>query len=106
MQLLGALLERAERLLKAIARGLKFQLPQLLLDRGLALAILFLGHPLLAETLLFRPELLLDQVILGCPTPLFSASEPIYRAAISTGYAEQDTGAVCAVLEAMAGIKR
>jgi 3-hydroxyisobutyrate dehydrogenase-like beta-hydroxyacid dehydrogenase len=42
----------------------------------------------------------------GCPTPLFSASEPIYRAAISTGYAEQDTGAVCAVLEAMAGIKR
>jgi putative dehydrogenase len=42
----------------------------------------------------------------GCPTPLFSATEPIYRAALSTGYADQDTGAVCAVLEAMAGIKR
>jgi len=42
----------------------------------------------------------------GCPTPLFSASEPIYRAALSTGYADQDTGSVCAVLEAMAGIKR
>ena len=28
----------------------------------------------------------------GCPTPLFSASEPIYRAALSTGYADQDTG--------------
>jgi len=42
----------------------------------------------------------------GCPTPLFSASEPIYRAAISTGHADEDTGAVCAVLEAMAGIKR
>jgi 3-hydroxyisobutyrate dehydrogenase-like beta-hydroxyacid dehydrogenase len=42
----------------------------------------------------------------GCPTPLFSASEPIYRAALSTGFADQDTGAVCAVLEAMAGIKR
>jgi len=42
----------------------------------------------------------------GCPTPLFCATEPIYRAAVSTGYAEQDTGAVCAVLEAMAGIKR
>ena len=42
----------------------------------------------------------------GCPTPLFSASEPIYRAAMSTGYADQDTGAVCAVLEAMAGVKR
>ena len=39
----------------------------------------------------------------GCPTPLFSASEPIYRAALSTGYADQDTGSVCAVLEAMAG---
>ena len=42
----------------------------------------------------------------GCPTPLFSASEPIYRAAMSTGYADQDTGSVCAVLEAMAGMKR
>jgi 3-hydroxyisobutyrate dehydrogenase-like beta-hydroxyacid dehydrogenase len=42
----------------------------------------------------------------GCPTPLFSASEPIYRAALSTGYADQDTGAVCAVLEKMAGVKR
>ena len=42
----------------------------------------------------------------GCPTPLFSASEPIYRAALSTGYADEDTGSVCAVLEAMAGVKR
>jgi 3-hydroxyisobutyrate dehydrogenase-like beta-hydroxyacid dehydrogenase len=42
----------------------------------------------------------------GCPTPLFSASEPIYRAALSTGYADQDTAAVCAVLEHMAGVKR
>jgi 3-hydroxyisobutyrate dehydrogenase-like beta-hydroxyacid dehydrogenase len=42
----------------------------------------------------------------GCPTPLFSATEPIYRAALSTGHADEDTGAVCAVLEAMAGIKR
>lgn len=43
---------------------------------------------------------------LGCPTPLFSATEPIYLSALSTGYADQDTGAVCAVLEAMAGVKR
>ena len=42
----------------------------------------------------------------GCPTPLFSATEPIYRAAMSTGHADEDTGAVCAVLEAMAGVKR
>jgi 3-hydroxyisobutyrate dehydrogenase-like beta-hydroxyacid dehydrogenase len=43
---------------------------------------------------------------LNCPTPLFSATGPIYAAAMSTGYAMQDTGAVCAVLEAMAGVKR
>ncbi len=42
----------------------------------------------------------------GCPTPLFSATEPIYRAALSTGHADEDTGSVCAVLEAMAGIRR
>jgi 3-hydroxyisobutyrate dehydrogenase-like beta-hydroxyacid dehydrogenase len=43
---------------------------------------------------------------LGAPTPLFSATLPIYAAAMATGYAEQDTAATCAVLEAMAGIKR
>jgi 3-hydroxyisobutyrate dehydrogenase-like beta-hydroxyacid dehydrogenase len=42
----------------------------------------------------------------GCPTPLFSASEPIYRAALSTGHGDEDTAAVCAVLEQMAGVKR
>jgi L-threonate 2-dehydrogenase len=43
---------------------------------------------------------------LGAPTPLFSATLPIYQAAMATGHAAQDTAAVCAVLEAMAGIKR
>jgi 3-hydroxyisobutyrate dehydrogenase-like beta-hydroxyacid dehydrogenase len=43
---------------------------------------------------------------IGCPTPLFSATEPIYRAALSTGHGDHDTGSVCAVLEAMAGVKR
>jgi L-threonate 2-dehydrogenase len=43
---------------------------------------------------------------LGAPTPLFSATLPIYAAAMATGYAEQDTAATCAVLEALAGIKR
>ncbi len=43
---------------------------------------------------------------LGAPTPLFSATLPIYAAAFSTGYAEQDTASTCAVLEAMAGVKR
>jgi 3-hydroxyisobutyrate dehydrogenase-like beta-hydroxyacid dehydrogenase len=43
---------------------------------------------------------------LGVPTPLFSATLPIYAAAMATGYGEQDTAAACAVLEAMAGVKR
>lgn len=43
---------------------------------------------------------------LGCPTPLFTATEPIYAAAMATGHAAHDTAAVCAVLETMAGIKR
>jgi len=42
----------------------------------------------------------------GVPTPLFSATEPIYAAAMSTGHAGDDTASVCAVLEAMAGVKR
>jgi putative dehydrogenase len=43
---------------------------------------------------------------LGVPTPLFSATIPIYASAMSMGHAMQDTAAVCAVLEAMAGVKR
>ena len=43
---------------------------------------------------------------LGVPTPMFSATLPVYASAMSTGYAEQDTGAVCGVLEKMAGVKR
>jgi putative dehydrogenase len=43
---------------------------------------------------------------LGVPTPLFSASIPVYAAALSLGYGQQDTASVCAVLQSMAGIKR
>lgn len=43
---------------------------------------------------------------IGVPTPLFNATEPIYRAAIKGGHADHDTAAVCAVLEAKAGVKR
>ena len=44
--------------------------------------------------------------MLGCPTPLFSATLPIYAAAMSNGHGADDTAAVCAVLEAMAGVTR
>jgi len=43
---------------------------------------------------------------LGCPTPLFSAAQPIYAAAMAQGHALEDTAAVCAVLEEMARVKR
>jgi 3-hydroxyisobutyrate dehydrogenase-like beta-hydroxyacid dehydrogenase len=40
------------------------------------------------------------------PTPLFSATLPIYAAALKNGHANDDTAAVCAVLEQKAGFKR
>jgi 3-hydroxyisobutyrate dehydrogenase-like beta-hydroxyacid dehydrogenase len=40
------------------------------------------------------------------PTPLFSATLPVYAAALKAGHAEDDTAAVCAVLERKAGVKR
>lgn len=43
---------------------------------------------------------------LGVATPLFSATAPLYNAAIGLGLGGQDTAAVCAVLEKMTGIKR
>ena len=43
---------------------------------------------------------------LGCPTPMFDASVPIYDRAMRGGHAAHDTAAVCAVLEKMAGVKR
>jgi putative dehydrogenase len=43
---------------------------------------------------------------IGVPTPMFDASVPIYNRAMRTGHASEDTAAVCAVLEAMAGVKR
>jgi 3-hydroxyisobutyrate dehydrogenase-like beta-hydroxyacid dehydrogenase len=43
---------------------------------------------------------------LRVPTPLFSATQPVYHAAIKAGHGEEDTAAVCAVLEAKAAVTR
>lgn len=43
---------------------------------------------------------------LHCPVPLFEASKPFYAAAYAQGRALEDTAAVCAVLEQMAGVTR
>ena len=42
---------------------------------------------------------------LDCPTPLLSATAPIYDAAMEQGYAEADTASVHAVLERLAGVR-
>jgi 3-hydroxyisobutyrate dehydrogenase-like beta-hydroxyacid dehydrogenase len=43
---------------------------------------------------------------LGVSTPTFDATLPVYADALAAGYGAQDTGAVCAVLEHKAGVKR
>jgi putative dehydrogenase len=43
---------------------------------------------------------------IGVPTPMFDASSTIYTKARKSGHDHQDTAAVCAVLEKMAGVKR
>lgn len=40
----------------------------------------------------------------ACPVPMFSAAVPLFNAAVASGYGDQDTAAVCAVLEKMAGL--
>jgi putative dehydrogenase len=40
------------------------------------------------------------------PTPLFSATLPVYAATLKSGHADDDTAAVCAVLESQAKVKR
>ena len=40
---------------------------------------------------------------LHCPTPLFEASKAFYSGAYAQGHAKDDTAAICAVLEGMAG---
>ena len=43
---------------------------------------------------------------LNIPVPLFEASKAYYSSALSQGFAQEDTAAVCAVLEQMAGNPR
>jgi 3-hydroxyisobutyrate dehydrogenase-like beta-hydroxyacid dehydrogenase len=43
---------------------------------------------------------------ISVPTPMFDASKAIYAKALKSGHSAEDTAAVCAVLEKMAGVKR
>lgn len=43
---------------------------------------------------------------LGCPTPLFGLSTTLHEATLAAGRGAEDSAAVCATLEQMAGLKR
>jgi 3-hydroxyisobutyrate dehydrogenase-like beta-hydroxyacid dehydrogenase len=43
---------------------------------------------------------------LGCPTPTFDATLPIYEQALAEGRGDEDTASVCSTLETMAGFQR
>jgi L-threonate 2-dehydrogenase len=43
---------------------------------------------------------------LGAETPLFSTTAPVYDEAIAMGFGDEDTAAVCKVLEQMSGVSR
>jgi 3-hydroxyisobutyrate dehydrogenase-like beta-hydroxyacid dehydrogenase len=43
---------------------------------------------------------------LDCPTPLFNVASALYAATLAMGRGDEDSGAVCAMLEMMAGIER
>jgi 3-hydroxyisobutyrate dehydrogenase-like beta-hydroxyacid dehydrogenase len=43
---------------------------------------------------------------LGAPTPVFSATIPVYAASLGLGLGEEDVAAVCTVLETMSGTER
>jgi 3-hydroxyisobutyrate dehydrogenase-like beta-hydroxyacid dehydrogenase len=42
----------------------------------------------------------------GCPTPLFGLATTLHAATLAMGHGAEDTAAVCAVLEQMAGLQR
>ena len=42
----------------------------------------------------------------GCPTPLFGLASALHAATLAMGHADEDSAAVCATLEKMAGLER
>jgi 3-hydroxyisobutyrate dehydrogenase-like beta-hydroxyacid dehydrogenase len=42
----------------------------------------------------------------GCPTPLFGLAASLHAATLAMGFREEDSAAVCAALERMAGLER
>ena len=73
VELPGALFQRTECFLQPLPRGLQLELPEALLDRGLAPALLLLRPELSPEALLLGPQAFLHDSLLGLDAALFEA---------------------------------
>ena len=109
----------AEALVLAMKAGLDPALTlQVIGDGGGSSRMLQVRGPLMVRGAYSEPTMKLDvwqkdmTIIadfarqVGCPTPMFAATAPLYTAALAAGRGAEDTGAVCAVLEEMAGYQR
>jgi putative dehydrogenase len=109
----------AEAMVLGIKAGLDPQVVHDLVVAGAGTSRVFqLRAPMMVRNRYDEPTMKIsiwqkDMAVIGeyaakteCPTPLFSATLPIYAAAMATGHGAEDTAAVCAVLEDMAGVER
>jgi len=109
----------AEAMVLGMKAGLDPQLIYDLITPGAGNSRIFeLRVPMMVKNNYKNPTMKIDvwdkdmQVIGGyarkikVPTPMFNASKPIYLKARNSGLGAQDTAAVCAVMEKMAGVKR
>ncbi|HEY1309670.1 MAG TPA: NAD(P)-dependent oxidoreductase [Pseudolabrys sp.] len=109
----------AEAMVLGMKAGLDPQLIYDLITPGAGNSRIFeLRVPMMVKNNYKNPTMKIDvwdkdmQVIGGyarkikVPTPMFNASKPIYLKAQKSGLGAQDTAAVCAVMEKMAGVKR
>jgi 3-hydroxyisobutyrate dehydrogenase-like beta-hydroxyacid dehydrogenase len=71
--------------------------------RGPIMANRTWDQPQITNTVFHKDITLISEALhkYGCPAPLFSATIPLYTAAIASGHAEHDTSSVYAVLEQM-----
>lgn len=109
----------AEALVLAMKAGLDPAMVLKVVTAGVGTSrVLEVRGPMIVKGDYSRPTMKLDvwrkdmQVIadfareVGCPTPLFAATAPIYTSAIATGRGAEDTAAVTTVLERLAGVSR
>jgi putative dehydrogenase len=109
----------AEAMVLAEKAGLDLKQVVTLVSAGAANSRIFeLRAPMMAENIYLPATMRLstwqkDMAVigkfaaaLGSPTPLFSATVPVYSAANGMGLGDLDVAATCTVLETMSGVKR